>query len=58
VGYNSLNHNSGGTLVKVSAVYSHENYDSWTIDNDVAVLKLATALTLGQENAKAVALPA
>jgi len=56
--YNSLNHNTGGVLVKAQAIFVHENYDSWTIDNDIALIQLTAPLTLGQPNAAAVALPA
>ena len=57
VRYNSLNHNSGGQIVKVSEVFAHEKYDSWTTDNDIALLRLATKLTLKQENAEKIKLP-
>ncbi|KAJ8918131.1 hypothetical protein NQ315_011588 [Exocentrus adspersus] len=40
-------HNSGGTVVKVSKIYQHSQFNSDTYDYDVAVLKLASALTLG-----------
>ena len=43
--------------MKASQIIYHENYNSGTIDNDIAVIKLATALTLGSTNAKAVGLP-
>jgi trypsin len=56
--YNTLTHNSGGTTVKVAQIFQHEQYNANTINNDIALLKLATALTLGQANAAAVALPA
>lgn len=56
--YNSLKHNSGGTLVKASAIYSHESYSSYTLDNDIAIIKVATPLKLGSTNAQKVALPA
>jgi len=54
--YNSLNHGSGGTLVASSKVTKHASYSSNTIDYDVATVQLASALTLGQTNAAAVAL--
>ena len=55
--YNSLLHNSGGQLVKAAEIISHESYDSWTTNNDIALIRLATKLTLGQTNAKAIGLP-
>lgn len=56
--YNSLNHGSGGALVKASAIYVHEQYSSSTINNDIALVKLASTLSLGQANAAAASLPA
>jgi len=56
--YNSLTHNAGGSLVKAQAIFVHEGYDSWTIDNDIAIIQLTAPLTLGQPNAAAVPLPA
>lgn len=56
--YNSLTHGSGGTLVSVSEIRVHPSYSSSTLDNDIAVLRLASALTLGQTQAQAVAMPA
>lgn len=57
VRYNTLLVNSGPT-VGVSRVVVHPNWNSNTIDSDVAVLQLASPLTLGQPQAAAVALPA
>jgi len=56
--YNSLTHNAGGSIVQAQAIFVHPQYDSWTIDNDVAVIQLAAPLTLGSANAQAVPLPA
>jgi len=56
--YNSLTHNAGGAMVKAAQLIPHENYDSYNIDNDIALIRLATALTLGQTNAQAIGLPA
>ncbi|MFY0568725.1 serine protease [Archangium lansingense] len=58
VRYNSLLHASGGTLVSVSSIVVHPSYNSSTIDNDIALIKLSSAMTLGSTNAKAVKLPA
>lgn len=58
VRYNSQYHNSGGALVAVSSIVVHPSYNSTTIDNDIALVKLASALTLGSTQAKAVKLPA
>lgn len=41
----------------MAEIYQHENYDSMTIDNDVALIKLKTPMTLDQTNAKPVPLP-
>jgi len=54
VRYNSLNHGSGGTTVSVSSIVNHGSYSSSTLNNDISVLRLASALTLGQTNAQAV----
>lgn len=35
--------------VQVSAKVVHENYDDWTINNDIALLKLASPLKLGED---------
>jgi trypsin len=54
--YNSLNHGSGGTIISSSRVIIHGSYSSSTINNDVCVIQLASAMTLGQTNAQAVTL--
>lgn len=56
--YNSLNHASGGATIKAKRIIAHSGYDSYTLDNDIAVIELASAMTLGQTNAKAADLPA
>ncbi|WP_395854145.1 serine protease [Cystobacter fuscus] len=58
VRYNSLYHGSGGALVSVSSIVVHPSYNSTIIDNDIALVKLSSALTLGLTQAKAVKLPA
>ena len=45
-------------MVKVKKVITHSGYNSWTTDNDIALLQTATKLTLGQTNAQAIKLPA
>ncbi|XP_054737942.1 transmembrane protease serine 9-like [Anastrepha obliqua] len=40
----STNNKKGGELVKVAAVKYHPNYNASTIENDVGILKLATAI--------------
>lgn len=47
-GTNTLSSSTSGTnyTVRVSAVYSHENYNSVTFDSDIALLKLNTAIPL------------
>ncbi|TMW43255.1 hypothetical protein DOY81_011664 [Sarcophaga bullata] len=51
----SSNWNSGGTLVSVAAFKNHEGYNSRTMVNDIAVIKLASSLT-SSSNIKAIAL--
>lgn len=47
-GTNTLSNTTSGTnyTVRVSAVYSHENYNSVTFDSDIALLKLNTEIPL------------
>lgn len=40
----SLNKGSGGTLASVSSIVIHPSFSSSTLNNDVAILKLATAI--------------
>jgi len=54
---NTLTHGSGGVLVTLANMFIHEEYDSFDIDNDIALLNLATALDLSQPNTAIVALP-
>jgi len=54
--YNTLTHASGGTIVQVSTFNAHENYNSGTIDSDVALLFLSEPLILGQTQAQRIAL--
>ncbi|XP_073846503.1 trypsin alpha-4-like [Musca autumnalis] len=39
--------NAGGTLVSVAAFKNHEGYNSWTMVNDIAVIRLSSSLTYG-----------
>ncbi|XP_058831360.1 trypsin-3-like [Topomyia yanbarensis] len=39
--------NEGGQLVMISEIFVHPNYDDWTLDWDIAVLRLGQALTFG-----------
>ena len=55
--YNTLSHNSGGLTARLSNIFVHENYDSWTIDNDIALLRTSAPLSLGSTNAQAISLP-
>ncbi|KZM26923.1 Trypsin [Ascochyta rabiei] len=41
----SLNRNSGGTLVSVSSIKVHPNFDESTLNNDIAIWKLATPIS-------------
>jgi len=55
--YNSLTHASGGTLVASSGITNHGSYSSSTLNNDISVIRLASALTLAQTQARAVTMP-
>uniref|UniRef100_A0A182P9B2 Metalloendopeptidase n=1 Tax=Anopheles epiroticus TaxID=199890 RepID=A0A182P9B2_9DIPT len=39
--------NEGGQLVTVSEIHTHPNYNDWTLEWDISVLKLASVLQLG-----------
>nr|AAQ55487.1 allergen Lep d 3 [Lepidoglyphus destructor] len=45
VRYNTVRHNSGGSLISVSEVIAHSGYSSWTLDNDIALLKTSSPMT-------------
>jgi len=53
----SLKHASGGQQVQVQTIRSNAQYNPSTIDYDIAILKLASALTLDNNNVKAITLP-
>ena len=55
---NTLTHASGGQEYKVEQVIAHPSYDSWTLDNDLGLLKISGSFQLGQENQDKIALPA
>lgn len=40
----SLNRNSGGTVVKVSSIKTYSGFNQNTLDGDVSIIKLATAI--------------
>ncbi|XP_077149957.1 transmembrane protease serine 2 isoform X2 [Ranitomeya variabilis] len=48
---------SGGVPYSVERVISHPNYDSETKNNDIALMKLKTSLSLTNSNIKPVCLP-
>ncbi|XP_035784369.1 trypsin alpha-4-like [Anopheles albimanus] len=48
--------NEGGQLITVSEVHTHPDFDEWTLEWDIAVLKLASSLVLGT-NVQPVSLP-
>ncbi|KAI4459637.1 polyserase-related [Holotrichia oblita] len=50
-------HNSGGQVIAVSTITDHPNFSSSTLDNDISILFLASALTFGSGVA-IIALPA
>merc|ERR1712170_119995 len=43
--------------IAVSAVMNHENYDSWTIENDICMLELASDADLGSSVIGAIDIP-
>jgi len=43
--------------IAVSEVHLHENYDSWTIQNDICMLDLAEDANFGNENIAAIDIP-
>ncbi|KAL4966139.1 serine protease [Aspergillus stella-maris] len=43
----STNHASGGTVVGVSSIAQHPDYDSATVSNDISILTLDEELTFG-----------
>ncbi|XP_044256075.1 trypsin alpha-like [Tribolium madens] len=47
---------SGGQVSSVSKIYQHSSYNSKTVDYDISILQLSTALTLGS-NVAPVSLP-
>lgn len=56
--YSTLKHNSGGLFAKVKTIIVHEKYESWTTNNDIALLETTAPLTLEGLNAKPIPLPA
>jgi len=54
-GTNTLN--AGGDSHKVSSISMHKDYDSWNIQNDISILKLATPLDLSNPKIGVVGLP-
>jgi len=58
VRYNTMTHASGGTIVQLSRVILHPQYDSWELDYDAGILETATPLTLGTQLANKVTLAA
>lgn len=52
--YNTLTQGSGGQVIKSKTIIKHQDYNSNTIDNDIAAIELAEAMTLGQTNAQLV----
>lgn len=45
----SINLASGGTTYSVSSVTSHPNYNSYTMSNDVAVLKTSSSIAFSEQ---------
>jgi len=52
----SLQHNSGGSLISISKIVMHSNYNPSTIDYDIALLHTSADIPLST-NVKAVSLP-
>lgn len=53
----SLRHASGGTQYSVSQIKKHASYSASTIDYDIAILILSSAISIDGTNVKAVSLP-
>lgn len=49
--------NSGGVVVQVEKIFQNPDFDYWTVDYDISVLRLASPLSFGSAIAP-VALPA
>lgn len=45
----SLRHASGGVIARVSDIVTHAGYNAETIQNDIAILKLAQSLPYGEQ---------
>ena len=54
----TLTHASGGQDYKVAEVVAHPDYSSWTLDNDIGLLRISGQFTLGSADMDKIALPA
>ena len=52
-----MRHASGGTQLRVSRIIKHSSYSSSTIDYDIALLILSSAIPIDGSTVKAVTLP-
>lgn len=55
--YNSLEHNKGGQVVKVTKTIQHPNYNRSMLTNDIALIFLKNPLSLGKVNAQIIRVP-
>lgn len=55
--YNSLEHNKGGQVVKVTKTIQHPNYNRSMLTNDIALIFSKNPLSLGKVNAQIIRVP-
>ncbi|CAG2178436.1 unnamed protein product, partial [Oppiella nova] len=55
--YGSINLESGGQVVDVIEAVAHPSYSDWTLDNDIALIRTKTPITLDSSTASVIALP-
>lgn len=53
----SLNYTTGGQLINVKSVTQHNEFNSTTLTNDIAIIKLAAQLILSSPSVRAIKLP-
>ncbi|CAG2174119.1 unnamed protein product, partial [Oppiella nova] len=55
--YGSINLESGGQVVDVIEAVAHPSYSDWTLDNDIALIRTKTPISLDSSTASVIALP-
>jgi len=53
----TLRHASGGQDFKIAQLIVHPSYSSWTLDNDIGLIKIDGKFTLGSSSLDKIALP-